>query len=94
MWWIAHMWSLGQNMWIIESKNPMAARHMMEYVRENYGAASTEYAQITKLINDLSNDRVHNQRELRRRVDCIFPRAHQDVKRKIDSLTDDLWLVD
>jgi hypothetical protein len=79
---------------MMEGKVPVAARHMLEYVRETYGAASNQYAQITMVINDLANDRIHHRRELKRRVDIIFPRASVEVKNKIESLTSDLWLVD
>ena len=79
---------------MMEGKVPVAARHMLEYVRETYGAASNQYAQITMVINDLANDRIHHRRELKRRVDIIFPRASVEVKNKMESLTSDLWLVD
>ena len=40
---------------------------MMTYVRESYGAASLEYAQVLIVLNDLNNDRIHNKKELERR---------------------------
>lgn len=79
---------------LIESKVPIAARHMLEYVRETYGASSTQYSQVTVLINDLANDRIHHRSELQRRIELIFRGAKDDVQDKVSSLATDLWLVD
>ena len=79
---------------IIDSKIPIAARHMLEYVRLTYGAASTQYSQVTVLLNDLANDRIHHRNELQRRIKLIFRGANDEVQNKVNSLASDLWLVD
>ena len=79
---------------VIATKTPLAARLMMSYVRESYGAASVEYAQILIVLNDLNNDRIHNKKELVRRVYTILNETPLDERPHVDNLITDLWLVD
>ena len=79
---------------VMATKTPVAARHMMTYVRESYGAASVEYAQVLIVLNDLSNDRIHNKKELERRILSILTKVPIEQKRHVDNLIMDLWLVD
>jgi uncharacterized membrane protein len=79
---------------VIATKTPLAARLMMSYVRESYGAASVEYAQILIVLNDLNNDRIHNKKELVRRVYSILNETPVDERPHVNNLITDLWLVD
>lgn len=78
---------------VIATKTPVAARHMMAFVRESYGAASSEYAQVLIVLNDLNNDRIHNKKELERRILSILPKLSLQQKHHVDNLITDLWLV-
>ena len=79
---------------VIATKTPVAARHMMTYVRESYGAASSEYAQVLIVLNDLNNDRIHNKKELERRILSILTKLPIKQRPHVDNLITDLWLVD
>ena len=79
---------------IIDSKTPVAARHMTEFARSTFGASSDQYKRIIAICKDLQDDRIHHKRDLLRRVEDVFSRQAADVKLHAYSLANELWLVD
>ena len=84
--------AMGQR--VIDARTPVAARQFLEYVRETFGASSTEYRMATTLIKELSDDKIHQKSELVRRTNEIFKHSTFDQKRQAYILCNELWLVD
>ena len=47
---------------IIDSKVPIAQRHMLEYARVTFGAGSDQYRTVAAIISDLDKDRIQHKR--------------------------------
>ena len=71
---------------------PIAIQHTLQYIREAFGAGSTEYASSMKVMHDLRFDRISNKRDLQQRMHLIFKNiTDQKIKNTIEKKVEECW---
>lgn len=77
---------------VIDSNMPIAIQHTLQYIREAFGAGSTEYASSMKVMHDLRFDRISNKRDLQQRMHLIFKNiTDQKIKNTIEKKVEECW---